>query len=103
MSTETAKINYAAHQIILNDRERLEIRGVTEVVSFDEQSVVLNTVCGGLSVEGSGLHVNDLSVEHRSTKVELEVLAVLEREQIKQTPDKELCELTRTMIEEGLK
>lgn len=43
------------------------------------------------------------NVPFRSTKVELEVLAVLEREQIKQTPDKELCELTRTMIEEGLK
>ena len=76
MSTETAKINYAAHQIILNARERLEIRGVTEVVSFDEQSVVLNTVCGGLSVEGSGLHVNDLSVEQGIVALEGRVDAI---------------------------
>ena len=70
MSIEAAKINCSAHQLILNARERLEVCGVTNVVSFDEQSVVLNTVCNGLLIEGSSLCVNELNVERGIVTIE---------------------------------
>ncbi|MBR3894758.1 MAG: sporulation protein YabP [Clostridia bacterium] len=41
----------------------MEIKGVTEVVSFDEQTVILNTVCGGLAVDGMSLHIQVLNLE----------------------------------------
>ena len=63
MSTETAKINYAAHQIILNARERLEIRGVTEVVSFDETYVMLKTQCGDMAIDGKDLKIAVLEID----------------------------------------
>jgi len=63
MSTETAKLNGAEHKILLNARKTLEINGVTEVVSFDEQTVILNTVCGGLAVDGMSLHIRVLNLE----------------------------------------
>ena len=41
----------------------MEISGVTDVISFDERSVVLNTVCGNMAVDGASLHIHVLSME----------------------------------------
>jgi sporulation protein YabP len=63
MNAEVAKMNRVAHRITTEGREALEVRGVTDVVRFDEQTVMLKTVCGGLTVEGSSLHIHVLSME----------------------------------------
>lgn len=54
--------NEAAHTVSLVARSHAEIGGVIEVKSFDEQSVVLDTVCGQLVLEGEGLHVGALDM-----------------------------------------
>ena len=51
------------HNIFLDNRNMLKVFGVKEIVSFDEFSVVLNTDMGRLSVNGSGLHIQELSVD----------------------------------------
>ena len=53
----------AMHNVLLEGRERLSISGVTEVLSFDEQEVALETARGLLTVTGSGLHVEKLSLD----------------------------------------
>ena len=58
MNTEAIK-----HRLTLMDRRQLELSGVKDVVSFDESNVVLQTVCGMLSVEGEELHVQVLNTE----------------------------------------
>ena len=58
MNTEAIK-----HRLVLLDRKQMELGGVKEVVSFDDTSVVLQTVCGTLSVEGEALHVQVLNTE----------------------------------------
>ena len=63
MNTDSAKGKQTAHQITLHARESMEVRGVTEVISFDEESVILRTLCGNLSVEGASLHIHVLSIE----------------------------------------
>ena len=50
------------HTLSLDGRSRMQITGVGDVQSFDEQSVVLTTDCGELSVEGDGLHVSTLDI-----------------------------------------
>lgn len=55
--------NPPRHSIAMSGREGLSVTGVTDVISFDEENVVLKTDCGGLSVEGSGLHISVLSLE----------------------------------------
>lgn len=52
----------AAHTVSLAARAHVEIGGAVEVKSFDEQSVVLDTVCGQLLLEGEGLHVGTLDM-----------------------------------------
>lgn len=43
------------HNIILENRKKLVLSGVTEVDSFEEDSVELKTVKGNLTIKGEGL------------------------------------------------
>ena len=60
---EKTKAANFPHGITLDGRNKLKITGVTEVESFDEFEVVLNTTCGELTVEGRELHVERLTVD----------------------------------------
>ena len=71
MNTEAVK-----HRLSLLDRRQLELSGVKDVVSFDETNVVLQTVCGMLSVEGEDLHVQVLNTESGVVVLEGTVNAV---------------------------
>lgn len=60
----------ADHHVILEGREFLSVSGVEEVESFDENSIVMNTVKGVLVVRGEGLHIEKLSLDGGDLKVE---------------------------------
>ena len=51
------------HSLNLEERHRLAVTGVSEVLSFDENQVVMDTSLGLLTVEGEGLHVEKLSLD----------------------------------------
>lgn len=51
------------HSILLEEREKLRVTGVSDVQSFDEEQVLLETVRGMLVVRGEGLHVERLQLE----------------------------------------
>ncbi len=51
------------HNIILEERSRLSISGVTDVESFDENEISLYTTLGELSIKGKCLHVDEMSLE----------------------------------------
>jgi len=57
------KIPSLPHNLILEDRRLLTVSGVSDVDSFDEQTVVIFTDKGELTVRGRDLHINKLSVE----------------------------------------
>ena len=65
------------HKLTLEERTRLTVSGVSEVVSFDETSVMLKTVRGGLVVRGRGLQLRTLSLEGGQVAVDgtVELLA----------------------------
>ncbi len=52
-----------AHNIIVENRNRLEMAGVTDIDSFTENTVVAYTDFGEVCVTGSNLHVDKLSIE----------------------------------------
>ena len=68
------------HKLTLNERSRLTMTGVTEVVSFDDTSVVLHTSLGALIIQGQGLQLKALSVEGGQTCVEGSISALLYEE-----------------------
>jgi len=51
------------HKLTLNQREDLTLTGVTEVVSFDDNTVILKTHLGTLIVQGQDLLLKTLSLE----------------------------------------
>ncbi len=61
------------HNIILEDRKKLHLSGVTDVDCFNECEIRLYTELGTLSVKGRGLHVNEISIESGSTVIEGEI------------------------------
>ena len=58
------------HSIILENRKKLLIEGVLDVISFDETIVELDTVGGRLTVSGNELHVHALCLEKGQIEVE---------------------------------
>lgn len=51
------------HNLILEDRSKLTLTGVTDVDCFDERMINLFTGLGELTIKGRNLHINDVSVE----------------------------------------
>ena len=68
------------HKLTLNERKQLTMSGVTEVVSFEETSVVLQTGLGTLTVQGEGLKLKTLSPEGGQVAVDGEVSALIYEE-----------------------
>lgn len=68
------------HKLILDQRSKLTMTGVTEVVSFDENAVVLHTELGTLTVHGSDLQLKTLSVEGGQVAVEGNIAAMIYEE-----------------------
>ena len=58
------------HKLTLNQRSSLTMTGVTEVVSFDENTVLVRTDLGTLTVQGQQLQLKTLSVEGGQIAVE---------------------------------
>ncbi len=51
------------HSITMENRELLNITGVIDVISFDEEIVVSDTEEGVLIIRGFDLHVSNLNLE----------------------------------------
>lgn len=59
--------------LILESRERLTITGVVDVLSFDDQIVIVETQLGLLTVKGSDLRINKLSIDSSEVVIEGEI------------------------------
>lgn len=68
------------HRLQLNERRQLTVTGVAEVVSFDENAVVLQTALGLLNVQGQQLQLKNLTQEGGQVCVEGEVSALIYEE-----------------------
>lgn len=49
-----------SHQIMLYNREKGNLTGILDVISFDENTIVLDTDMGLLTIKGKDLHVSRL-------------------------------------------
>ena len=58
------------HRLVLEGRSKLTLSGVTEVESFDENTVVLYTTRGTLVIHGRQLHLSLLSLDGGQVNVD---------------------------------
>lgn len=56
--------------LILENRGKLSISGVLDVLSFDDQVVMVETELGLLTVKGENLRINKLSIDTSEVMVE---------------------------------
>lgn len=56
--------------LILENRGKLSISGVLDVLSFDDQVVMVETELGLLTVKGDNLRINKLSIDTSEVIVE---------------------------------
>lgn len=59
-----------SHKVMLNNRERGSLTGILDVISFDENSIVLDTDMGLLTIKGKDLHVSRLTLEKGEIDIE---------------------------------
>ncbi len=71
--------------LILENRKKLTISGVNDVLSFDDQVVILETELGLLTAKGENIRVNKLSIDTSEVILEGEIsyLAYSDKEQEK--------------------
>lgn len=71
------RIQGLPHNLVLEDRRMLTVSGVSDVDSFDEETVIVFTDLGELTIRGSNLHINRLSVEVGELTVEGNISALI--------------------------
>lgn len=65
--------NNIVQNLILENREKLSISGVLDVLSFDDQIVILETELGLLTIKGENLRINKLSLDTAEVIIDGEV------------------------------
>ena len=59
--------------LILENREKLTITGVVDVLSFDDQIVIVETQLGLLTIKGEELRINKLSLDSSEVIIDGEI------------------------------
>lgn len=64
------------HILIIENREKMNISGVIDVDSFDDETVVLITEKGRLTIKGASLKVNSFAVETGDLQLQGNIMAL---------------------------
>ena len=59
-----------SHKIVLNNRDKGNLTGILDVISFDENTIVLDTDMGLLTIKGKDLHVSRLTLDKGEIDIE---------------------------------
>lgn len=73
---EEKKVSKAKIQnLILENREKLNISGVIDVESFNDENVIVDTELGLLIVRGMDLHINKLNLDSSELSIEGDIVS----------------------------
>lgn len=64
------------HHIIMQERKRLEMTGVSDVDSFDDSVVVAYTSLGAMVVRGMDLHITKLNLDDGILTIEGQIAGI---------------------------
>lgn len=62
--------NGGTHKLILQNRKNGSFTGVTDVVNFDANEIILETELGRLMIKGKDLHVNRLDLQKKEVEID---------------------------------
>ncbi|MGB4337781.1 MAG: sporulation protein YabP [Bacillota bacterium] len=58
------------HKLVIVDRENMNVEGILNVESFDDEQIVLETNAGLLTLFGQGLHIRHLNLEEGVVEID---------------------------------
>ncbi|MCL2578829.1 MAG: sporulation protein YabP [Oscillospiraceae bacterium] len=70
---EEKKVFKQTHNVIVENRKNITVSGVMDIDSFDEESVILFTELGELTIKGVNLHINKIDVNAGDLTMEGEI------------------------------
>ena len=73
MPGEEKKRSASRHSVTIDRRESIVVTGVTDVISFDEESVIGETELGVIIIRGVNLHVNKINLDSGELSVAGEI------------------------------
>ncbi|MTH55244.1 sporulation protein YabP [Bacillus mangrovi] len=65
------------HDLIMKGRKLLDITGVKEVESFDNEEFLLDTVMGALAIRGENLQMQNLDVDRGVVTIKGRILDIV--------------------------
>ncbi len=75
MQVEEAQANIMQN-VILENRKKLTLTGIKDVLSFDDEIVIVESELGLLNIKGADLKVNKISVESGDVIIDGTVRAI---------------------------
>lgn len=63
----------AEHSMILTDRRYMELTGIKNVITFDEEEIILESSLGIIFIVGQNMHITMLNLDEGKVKIEGEV------------------------------
>ncbi|ACL68807.1 sporulation protein YabP [Halothermothrix orenii] len=63
------KTTPARHTLSLNNRKELELDGVREVISYNEDKIIMQTSMGVLEIKGKELNIQKLNLDEGTVKI----------------------------------
>ncbi len=80
--------------LTLENRKRMTLTGVVEVISFDDEKILLNTQIGSLTIKGIELKMNKLDVQNGDVVIVGEIYyMVYSNKEVKKEKDSILARL----------
>ena len=70
------KRSTSRHSLQIDRREKVNVSGMIDVISFDEESVIGETEMGIIIIRGANLHVNKISLDSGELAVSGEIDAI---------------------------
>ena len=64
------KMEFKNQNILVENRSKVTITGVEQVESFNENTIVLITIKGGIIIKGEGLNVGKLNIDDGNIKID---------------------------------
>ena len=64
------QINNVIQNIFMENREKLNVSGVKDVLSFDDQMVIVETELGLLTIKGENIRINKLSIDSSEISID---------------------------------
>ncbi len=60
---EIRRVSDRPHRVVIDSRHKLNITGVSDVDSFNENEIIIVTSCGAMTITGEDLHISRFNME----------------------------------------